>query len=72
MSESTIVHRIAKLAPKQQEIVEAFVAFLEQQSQAESTTAENPPPLKAGFLKGTFTVQDDFDEPLEDFKEYME
>ena len=71
MSELTIVHRIAKLEPKQQEMVEAFVAFLEQKSQAESTTAKNSPPLKAGFLKGTFTMKDDFDEPLDDFKEYM-
>ena len=28
-------------------------------------------PLKAGFLKGTFILADDFDVPLEDFKEYM-
>lgn len=26
---------------------------------------------KAGFLKGTFIMADGFDEPLEDFKEYM-
>lgn len=26
---------------------------------------------KAGFLKGTFVMADGFDEPLEDFKEYM-
>lgn len=26
---------------------------------------------KAGFLKGTFIVGEGFDEPLEDFKEYM-
>lgn len=26
---------------------------------------------KAGFLKGTFVMGEDFDEPLEDFKEYM-
>ncbi len=26
---------------------------------------------KAGFLKGTFILSPDFDEPLEDFKEYM-
>lgn len=28
-------------------------------------------PLKAGFLKGTFILADDFDAPLEDFKDYM-
>ncbi|MBW8049247.1 MAG: DUF2281 domain-containing protein [Cytophagales bacterium] len=27
--------------------------------------------LKAGCLKGTFIMSDDFDEPLEDFKDYM-
>ena len=27
---------------------------------------------KAGFLKGTFKMNSDFDEPLDDFKEYME
>lgn len=26
---------------------------------------------KAGCMKGIFTIKDDFDEPLEDFKEYM-
>ncbi|MDB5282090.1 MAG: hypothetical protein JWO06_1165 [Bacteroidota bacterium] len=27
---------------------------------------------KAGCMKGTFIMKDNFDEPLEDFKEYME
>lgn len=27
---------------------------------------------KAGFLKGTFAMSEDFDDPLEDFKAYME
>ena len=26
---------------------------------------------KAGCMKGTFKMSDDFDEPLEDFKDYM-
>jgi len=29
-------------------------------------------PLKAGFLKGSFVMAADFDEPLEDFKAYMQ
>lgn len=28
-------------------------------------------PLKFGMMKGTFEVPDNFDEPLDDFKEYM-
>ena len=71
MNESVIVRRIANLKPKQQEMVVAFVEFLEQKGQAASTVDENPPLLKAGFLKGTFVMSDDFDEPLDDFKDYM-
>ena len=28
-------------------------------------------PIKAGSAKGSITISDDFDEPLEDFKDYM-
>jgi len=28
-------------------------------------------PAKAGSAKGLITISDDFDEPLEDFKDYM-
>ena len=31
-----------------------------------------PQPRRAGSAKGTFFMADDFDAPLEDFKEYME
>jgi|GEM_PF-518547 len=31
-----------------------------------------PKPLKAGFLKGSFAMAADFDEPPEDFKEHMQ
>ena len=30
-----------------------------------------PKKRKAGFLKGTFEMSDDFDDPIEDFKDYM-
>lgn len=32
----------------------------------------NKKPLKAGFLKDSFVMTDDFEAPLEDFKEYMQ
>ncbi len=70
MNELSIVHRIANLKPKQKEMVEMFIALLEQSDQT-TTAASSASPLKAGFLKGTFTMRDDFDEPLDDFKEYM-
>jgi hypothetical protein len=43
---------------------------------AQEITQDAPPTRKrrVGILKGTFVLPlpDDFDEPLEDFKEYME
>ena len=37
----------------------------------ESEIQPSGKPPKAGFLKGAFIMMPDFDEPLEDFKEYM-
>jgi len=51
-----------------------FVAFLKQKAKTKSkqTKPEKPKERKAGIAKGYFTkMTDDFDEPLEDFKEYM-
>lgn len=41
-----------------------------QKTEDKQPTQSKPTP-KAGFLKGTFILSHDFDEPLEDFKEYM-
>ncbi|MBW4660022.1 MAG: DUF2281 domain-containing protein [Drouetiella hepatica Uher 2000/2452] len=45
-------------------------------SHSTNISKENLPPQKrrSGILKGTFVLPlpDDFDEPLDDFKEYME
>jgi prevent-host-death family protein len=39
---------------------------------ARLTAATDTPPDRApGSARGLFTVPDDFDEPLEDFREYM-
>jgi hypothetical protein len=35
-------------------------------------THKKKPMRKAGTLKGRIHMRDDFDEPLEDFKDYME
>ena len=42
------------------------------QTEAKPAEAQKPP-LRAGFggAKGMFVMSPDFDEPLEDFKEYM-
>ncbi len=36
------------------------------------TTVKERPSRKVGTLKGKIHIKDDFDEPLEDFGEYME
>lgn len=43
----------------------------EEKVQLVPVTSEEPRP-KFGSPKGLFTMSDDFDGPLEDFKEYME
>lgn len=47
-----------------------FIEFLEQKAKKGKKKANNPVP-KFGSAKGMFVMHDDFDEPLEDFKEYM-
>ena len=44
-----------------------FIDFLYQKNK-NITQKKNP---KAGFLKGKFIIGKDFNEPLNDFKEYM-
>ncbi len=47
-----------------------FIEFLENKAKKQ-TKASNIKP-KFGSAKGMFVMHEDFDEPLEDFKEYME
>ena len=56
-----------------QEEVLHFVGYLLQKANQISVekSSINPNLLKAGSLKGAFVVPDDFNEPLEDFKDYM-
>jgi Protein of unknown function (DUF2281) len=61
-----------------QELLEflEFLVFKYQFQSGHKKTGKIPsaakPSPKAGFLKGTFVMSPDFDEPLEDFKEYTE
>jgi hypothetical protein len=48
-----------------------FVAFLKQKAKS-SQDKDKPKVRKAGIAKGYFVkMSDDFDEPLEEFKDYM-
>jgi hypothetical protein len=47
--------------------VSDFIAFLEQKSKVKAQKTERT----FGYTKNFFKMADDFDEPLDDFKEYM-
>ncbi|WP_310481182.1 DUF2281 domain-containing protein [Chamaesiphon sp. VAR_48_metabat_403] len=71
MIETTILEYLHKLPDSLQQEVLHYTQFL-----LETHKKNTPQPQKkrqAGFLKGTFVLplSEDFDEPLEDFQEYM-
>ena len=74
MLQEEIIDNLSKLPEYLQEEVLHYVEFLVKKY-AQIITAENDikQKRKAGALKGTFVLPlpDDFDEPLDDFKEYM-
>ncbi|AFZ01896.1 DUF2281 domain-containing protein [Calothrix sp. PCC 6303] len=57
-----------------QELLGVLKALQAQQVTTEIATEplQKRHPAKAGSAKGRVWISDDFDEPLEDFKEYME
>ena len=50
------------------DLIHYFRLGLAQEKPEQKTTKKIP---KFGFAKGTFKMANDFDEPLEDFKDYM-
>jgi hypothetical protein len=67
MDESKLYSQIKALPDDLKKEVENFVQFLMYKSQKKT-------PIKAlrGKWKGMIKMSPDFDEPLDDFKEYME
>jgi hypothetical protein len=72
MSENLILKKIKALPSELQKEVIDFINFLELKVKKDKVISEPQKNRKAGFAKGTFIMGEDFDEPLEDFKEYME
>ncbi len=67
----TFKEKIAQLPTEKQKEVQDFVDSL--LAQVKTKKKEEGDVKKSGFgaLKGMFVMSDDFDEPLEDFKDYM-
>jgi len=71
MIEQTLIKEIHTLPESLKQEVLHFVQFLKQKQNVESETVEPRKKRKAGSAKGKYVMADDFDEPLEDFAEYM-
>ena len=78
MSEQVFLKQYSQLPEGlKQELLEffQFLMYKYQFQKGQKTGGKKPhaekPAPKAGFLKDTFVLSPDFDEPLEDFKEYM-
>jgi len=68
MTETQLFIQINSLPEAMKKEVLDFVEFLKQKSKSHKKIKER----KFGCAKGMFTMHPDFDEPLTDFKEYME
>jgi len=64
-----LIKEIDELPNDLKEDLKHYVDFLKFKN--ENSNQDKKIQRKAGFLKGTFQMSEDFDEPLEDFKEYM-
>lgn len=71
MNLSTLSKKIDRLPPDKQQQVEDFVNFLNSQYASEEKGLASRRKANRGMAKGMLTISDDFDEPLEDFEDYM-
>ncbi len=67
MSNIELYTEISKLPNSLKQEVKDFVEFLKIKKKSKTKIKER----KFGCAKGLFIMHDDFDEPLEDFKDYM-
>ncbi len=66
MTTTTLITKISTLPPSLLKEVNDFVDFLKTKQRKNKITER-----EFGCSKGLFVIHDDFDAPIEDFKEYM-
>ena len=72
MIQPAILEKLATLPEALQTEVLHYIEFLsERYAVTHDQTETLPKKRQAGLLKGKIWMADDFDEPLEDFKDYM-
>ncbi|MCF0038473.1 type II toxin-antitoxin system VapB family antitoxin [Dyadobacter fanqingshengii] len=69
MTETELMKKVSVLPENLKEEVSDYVDFLISKYLHNEGSPKTP--LKFGMMKGTFKMSPDFDEPLDDFKEYM-
>lgn len=67
MTDLQLYTELSTLPDNLKKEVQDFIAFLKNKSQNEAPLKKR----KFGSAKGFFKMHKDFDEPLDDFKEYM-
>lgn len=70
MTDIQLYKEIESLPENLKKQVSDFVAFLKEKAK-KTSEKKKIKERKAGSLKGKIKMSDDFDEPLEEFKEYM-
>ena len=70
MENVALYTKLAILPENMRSEVSDFIDFLLNKALKEKKNTIIPKP-KFGSAKGTFKINNDFDEPLEDFKDYM-
>jgi hypothetical protein len=68
MTNTTLYTRISVLPKSVQDQVSDYVEFLIQKRKSAKVKVHP----KAGCMKGIFKISDGFNDPLEDFKEYIQ
>ncbi len=68
MSDIDIYIQLSTLPDDLKKEVGNFVAFLKSKK---TTKIKTKKPVKSGLAKGLIEMKEDFDDPLEDFKDYM-
>ncbi|WP_257670653.1 type II toxin-antitoxin system VapB family antitoxin [Parapedobacter tibetensis] len=70
MGQIQLLEKVKKIPPAYQQEVEDFIDFVlsKKKSTASATRSSQ---RKIGLLKGKLQMSNDFDDPLDDFKDYM-
>ena len=73
IKQETMAHQLANLPLEIRRQVEDYIEFLLQKypKKQADPSSENPRLRAYGLYKGRLKMADDFDAPLEDFKDYM-